>query len=137
MHMRAPLSKVILILLAFSVGLGGFFAVRWWRLAHRSPNEIALAYARAVYARDYAAAWGFISAADKQYKTREQYLTENESFAGLERDLAYILAGWIQVTQTSVQLDGDRATLTTHVKAPNGNQPEVVTTQPFQARDML
>jgi hypothetical protein len=78
-----------------------------------------------VYARDYAAAWGFISAADKRYKTREQYLAENRSFAGLERDLAYTLAGWIQVTQTSVQLDGDRATITLHVKAPNGNQPEV------------
>ena len=89
------------------------------------PDQVALAYARAVYARDYAAAWEFISARDKQYKTREQYLAENSSFDGLERDLAYTLAGWIQFTQTSVQIDGDRATVTTRVKASNGNQPEV------------
>ena len=106
-------------------GLGGVFVVRQWQTANSPPNEVVLAHARAVYARDYAAVWEFISAGDKQYKTREQYLAENESFAGLQRDLAYTLAGWIQVTQASVQIDGDHATVTIRVKVPNGNQPEV------------
>jgi len=112
-------------LFAAAVGLAGFFAARQWRLANRPPDEIALAYVRAVYARDYTTTWEFISTTDREYKTREQYLAENASFAGLEKDLAYILANWIQFTETRAEVDGDRATITTHVKAPNGNQPEV------------
>ncbi len=125
--MKATLLKIAFALLAVGVGLGGFFAVQssQWQLANRPPDEVALAFARAVYARDYAAAWDFISVADKQLKTREQYLAENASFTGPERDLAYTLAGWIQFTEMRVQIDGDRATVTTRIKAPNGNRPEV------------
>lgn len=123
--MKAAWLKIGLILLVASLGVAGFFGARYWGLASRSPEEIALAYARAVYARDYAQTWEFISAVDKQYKTREQYLAENSSFTGLENELAAILAGWIQFTQTNVEVVGDRATVTVHVKAPNGNQPEV------------
>lgn len=122
---RAILLKVGLILLVVGLGIAGFFAARQWSLAGRPPEEIALAYARAVYARDYAQAWEFISAADKQYKTREQYLAENGSFSGLQQELAATLAGWIQFTEPNVEVVGDRATVTVHVKAPNGNQPEV------------
>lgn len=112
--------------LAIGLGFGGFFAARQWRLASRPPDEVALAYARAAYARDYAGVWEFISTADKQYKTREQYLAENASFVGLEQDLAYTLAGWIQFTEINVQtFGGNQATVTTRVNAPNGNQPEV------------
>ncbi len=123
--MKATLLKIGSALLAVGVGLGGFLTLRERQFANRPPDEIALAYARVVYARDYAAAWEFVSASDKQYKTREQYLAENALFAGLEQDLAYTLAGWIQFTETNVQIDGDRATVITRVKAPNGNQPEV------------
>lgn len=105
---------------------GGVTTFAWFQGGPASTSAEAVeAYARAVYARDYAAAWEFISTADKQYKTREQYLAESASFTGLEQDLAYTLAGWIQATQTSVQVDGNRATVTLHLKVPNGNQPEV------------
>jgi hypothetical protein len=114
-----------LTLLALAGVLGGFLAVRWWRLDPRSPDEIALAYARAVYARDYSAAWELIAATEKQYKTRDQYLAENASFDGLERDLAYALAGWIEYAQTNVQITGNQATVATQVKVPNGNQPQM------------
>jgi hypothetical protein len=86
---------------------------------------VALAYAQAVYARDYNTAWEFISATDKEVKSRQVYLAENASFTGLEQEVAYILAGWIQFTETDVQIGGNRATVTAHVKAPNGNQAEV------------
>jgi len=123
--MKTPRPKIAIALLAIGVGTGGILAARQWGLGSLPPGDVALAYARAVYARDYAAAWAFISSTDKQYKTREQYLAENESFTGAEQDLADTLASWIQFTETNVKIEGDRATVTAHVKAPNGNQPEV------------
>lgn len=102
------------------------YAVRQWQAASVQPDEIALAYVRSVYARDYAQAWELISSPDKQYKSREYYLAENESFAGLEQELAYVLAGWISFNDTRLEIQAGRATVSTHVEAPNGNQPEVM-----------
>ena len=123
--MKILLPKVGLALLAAGAALGGLIAFRYLQHGQRPPDEVALDYARVVYARDYAKAWEFISFVDKRYKTRDQYLAENVSFAGLKQELAYVLAGWIQFTNTNVQLEGDRATVTTDVNAPNGNQSEV------------
>ncbi len=123
--MRLPLAKIAFVLIGLAAVLGGVYAVRQWRAASFPPDEVALAYVRAVYARDYAKAWEFISAPDKQYKTREQYLAENESFAGLEQELAYVLAGWILFNDTRLEMETGRATVSTHVEAPNGNQSEV------------
>lgn len=103
----------------------GLLAFRQWRLDVQPPGAVVLAYVQAVYARDYPTAWEFISAEDKDVKSQQAYLSENISFMGLEQELAYTLAGWIQFTGTHVQIDGNRATVTTHVKAPNGNQAEV------------
>ena len=123
--MKVTWLKIGLVLLAASLGAAGFFVARPWSLAGRSPDAIALAYAQAVYAHDYARAWEFISAADKHFKTREAYLAENPSWAGLQQALANTLAGWIQFDETRLEIIDDRATLTVHVQAPNGNQPGV------------
>ena len=123
--MRQLLAKITLAAIGLASALGGVYAVYQWRAASLPPDEIALAYVRAVYARDYAQAWELISAPDKQYKTREQYLVENESFTGLEQELAYLLAGWIRFSDTQLEIEAGRATVSTHVEAPNGNQPEV------------
>lgn len=123
--MNATLLKTGLILLLVGLGATSFFAIRPWGLDNRPPDEIALAYAQAVYAHDYAQAWELISAVDKQSKTREAYLAENGSWSGLRQELAGKLAGWIQFSQAELDIVGDRATLTVQVQAPNGNQPEV------------
>jgi len=118
--------RITLLLLPVLVGFAGLLAFHQWRLVAQPPDEVALAFAQAVYARDYTTAWAFISAEDREVKARQVYLAENSSFTGLEQELAYILAGWIQFTETDVQIDGNRATVTAHVKAPNGNQAEVL-----------
>lgn len=123
--MRKPLLKIAFAVIGLASAIGGVYAVRQWQAASAQPDEIALAYVRAVYARDYAQAWELISAPDKQYKPREHYLAENESFAGFEQELAYVLAGWISFNDTRLEIEAGRATVSTHVEAPNGNQPEV------------
>ncbi|HEX6383247.1 MAG TPA: cytochrome c oxidase assembly protein [Anaerolineae bacterium] len=117
--------KITFSLLAIAIAFMGLLAARQWQVITRPPDDTALAYAQAVYARDYAAAWTFISAEDKAVKSRTAYLAENTSFAGLEQELAYTLANWIQFTETEVQINGNQATVTAQMKAPNGNQTEV------------
>ncbi|MCI0395750.1 MAG: cytochrome c oxidase assembly protein [Chloroflexi bacterium] len=119
------LRKVFLALLTISLSIGAFFAVRQWQLVRTPPDRVALDYARAVYARDYAAAWEYVSAEDRQVKSRQAYLAENTSFTGLKQELAHTLASWIQFTETQIQVEDGRATVTTRVKVPNGNQQEV------------
>jgi hypothetical protein len=124
--MKTTVLKIGLLLLVIGLlGATGFFATRHWYLNSRPPDKIALAYAQAVYAHDYAQAWTFISAADKQAKTRAAYLAENTSWSGLRQELAGKLAGWIRFSQVKLETADDRATLTVHAQAPNGNQPEV------------
>ncbi len=123
--MRKPAHSIGLVLLAAGVVAAALFAVRQWNLTRLQPDMVALDYMKAVYARDYDHAWEFISAEDKQVKTREAYLAENTSYAGLEQELAYILAGWIQFTQVKTGIVGDQATITASVRMPNGNQREV------------
>lgn len=122
--MKMTRLRMIIILLPV-VGFTGLLAFRQWRLSVQPPDEVTLAYVQAVYARDYTTAWAFISAEDKEVKPRQAYLAENSAFTGLEQELAYTLAGWIQFTEKDVQINGSRATVTTHVKAPNGNKAEV------------
>ena len=123
--MKVALLKIGLILLAASLSATGFLAARRWSLDNRSPDEIALVYVRTVYAHDYASAWEFISATDKQSKTRQAYLAENDPWSGLRQELAGRLAGWIQFSQVKLDIVDDRASVTVHAQAPNGNQPEV------------
>lgn len=117
--------RVTLLLLPVLFGFTGLLALRQWRLSVQPPDEVALDYARAVYARDYSTAWKFISAEDKEVKSRQAYLAENASFTGLEQEMAYTLAGWIQFTATDVQIADNQAIVTMHIKTPNGNQAEV------------
>jgi len=113
------------LLAGLLVGLSLTIAFARFSNPFLSPSQVALAYARAVYSRDYDRAWEFISAEDAQYKSREQYLSQNVSYLGLQQELAYTLAGWIQFEEVNLQIDGVHAVVTVRVKAPNGNQPEV------------
>lgn len=123
--MKAALRRLPLVLLGIGIGFAGLLALQRWQQMTRPPDDVALAYARAVYARDYATAWEFISAGDKEMKSREAYLAENVSYAGLKQELAYTLAGWLQFTETEIEIGDDRAAVTTRYRAPNGNQRQV------------
>lgn len=123
--MKVTFRGILLVLLGLGMGFVGLLALQQRQLITRPPDEVALAYARAVYARDYPTAWEFIAAEDKEMKSREAYLAENVSYTGLKQELAYTLAGWMQFTETEIEINNDHAAVTTHYRAPNGNQREV------------
>ena len=123
--MKAALRSIPLVLLGIGIGFAGLLGLRQWQRLTRPPDAVALEYARAIYARDYATAWEFISDRDKEVKSRKAYLAENDSYEGLKQELTYELAGWLRFTDTEIEVHDDHATVITYYQAPNGNQREV------------
>jgi hypothetical protein len=83
------------------------------------------AYATAVYARDYAEAYRWIAAADRQLKSSAHYEQDNDPFKGASLTLARRLAQEIGVQAAEIDLDGPRAQVRVMLSLPNGNAEEV------------
>lgn len=82
-------------------------------------------YIQAAYSRNYAQVYLLISDADKQYKSREEYLRENVSFSGAAHELAAKLASHITYENSHTEIHGDRATVVLGLKLPDGNDPNL------------
>ncbi len=88
------------------------------------PAEALKAYLTAMYARDYRAAYDWISAEDRKVKTREEYVRESGAFSGAALELARALASLIRFENFKAKIDGDRATVTFKAILPDANAPE-------------
>jgi hypothetical protein len=93
--------------------------------AHDAILATVRAYVVAVYARDYAAAYGWISAADRRLKSQADYEQDNEPFTGATLTLAQRLAQAIVIRDAAVERLGERATVRAQLSLPNGNAEEV------------
>jgi hypothetical protein len=109
---------------------------RWWlttlislaalaACSARPPLAVVEAHARAVYARDYAAAYDLLSADDQAAITKDAYLAQSDPFAGAQLEVARRLAALIEFRDPRVTEAGDTATVTVNVRAPDGNAPAV------------
>lgn len=90
-----------------------------------TPEAAVRAFAQAILARDYAAAYELISPGDRAHKSREEYLQENEAFSGFALRLAQEFARLIRDDQYQVEYRGDRATVLAKWRLPDGNAPVV------------
>ena len=106
------------------VGAGVGFSVLA-ACANRSPLAAIEGYARAVYARDYASAYDFLSADDRAAISKEAYVAQYDSFEGAQLEVAQRLAALIEFQNPQVTESGESATVTAHVRAPDGNAPAV------------
>ena len=93
--------------------------------AERTPEETVRQYIQAIYSRNYAEAYPLISDVDKRYKSQEEYLEENVSFAGATRALALQLASYITVENPRTEVHYNGATVILDLTLPNGNDPEL------------
>jgi hypothetical protein len=82
-------------------------------------------YLTALYARDYATAYQWISAADQQRKSLAHYERDNQPFKGASLALAQRLAQEMVVRETVVERQGDHATVQTTLSLPDGNAEDV------------
>jgi hypothetical protein len=89
------------------------------------PEEVALAYGRAVYANDAAAIWRLVSEADRRVKDEAAFRRQQRELRGFTREVVLALAGFIAATPVATDMTGDRARVTLGFRLPDANAPEI------------
>jgi hypothetical protein len=120
----ALLRKAGLFTLGLSVLLLPTAALRFFA-ADRSteePLEVARSYLKATHARDYAAAYRFISSADRIILDQESYLQAQVALRGFASQLAKQLARDIEIQVIERETKDDRARLTIDYKLPAADE---------------
>jgi hypothetical protein len=78
-----------------------------------------------VWARDFAAAYDLLSAEDQAQQAEDSYVAQHDPFDGSALALLRHMAGHIEFSGVQVELAGDAATVTMHVRVPDGNDADV------------
>ncbi len=112
------------LFLLFAVVLFPFLTAHNLRSAEpavsiRQPASVAHAYLRAVYARDFAEAYRYVSGEDQRARNLNQYLRQRGPFNGFALDVARMLAAMVEVKTTQTQTVSNRVLLTVHYTAPD------------------
>lgn len=92
-----------------------------------SPEEVALAYGRAVYANDADAIWRLVSEADRRAKNEATFRRQQRELRGFTREVVLALAGLIGATPVTTDVTGHRARVTLGFRLPDANAPEIRT----------
>jgi len=87
------------------------------------PVQVLKYYLKAVYARDYRAAYERISVEDRKHKSEVDYLGENPSFLGPALELSSKLTDMIEFRNLRTEILADRATIKFSVRFPDANAP--------------
>jgi hypothetical protein len=85
----------------------------------REPAALAQSYLRALYARDFSAAYGYVSSDDRRARNLTQYLRQRAPFNGFALEVARLLASMIEVHVVSAQVAATRMLLTVRYSAPD------------------
>jgi hypothetical protein len=107
------------------------FVVASFRLDTAMPDEreailtVLQSYMAAVYAREYATAYQWISAADRRLKSLAHYEQDNQPFTGASLVLAQRLAREMVIREAVVERQGDHATVRITLSLPDGNAEDV------------
>ena len=83
------------------------------------PAAVIRAYLRALYARDFAAAYRYISLEDQRVRSLPQYLRQRSPFSGFALEIARKVAAAVEVETTVPQAASARVPLTARYRAPD------------------
>ncbi len=76
-------------------------------------------YVKALYSRDFASAYRWLSTRDRDAKSQAIYVKEQGSFTGFTLQLASKLASFVEIIAGEPMISGDRATLSVNLKLPD------------------
>jgi hypothetical protein len=83
------------------------------------PVEVVTKYLKLLYARDFSRAYQFISAADRQLKTRNDYVRERGPFDGFAHEVARKLSSFIEIQPVTQRIDGAQNRLRLALRLPD------------------
>lgn len=94
-----------------------------WRSAQPRADLASLrtvdAYLKSAYARDFKAAYRFISQRDRQLKPERAYIRERGPFQGFPLEITRKLADFIETQPVEFHTEGDESRIRLHVKYPD------------------
>lgn len=93
------------------------------RSADADPAQALEYYLKAVYARDYRAAYKWISIEDRRHKSEVEYLRENPPFSAASLELTRKLAEAMAFRDLRTEVRGNRVKLSFLVRLPDANAP--------------
>lgn len=91
------------------------------------PEDVALEYARSLYAGDAAKAYRLLSAQDRRGKDEATFLRERSRATGFALELAGRLASFIEATPVKRASEGAHVTVTLKLRLPDANAPPIAT----------
>jgi hypothetical protein len=96
----------------------------WVNAERQKPNEpveVLEKYLKFLYARDFRQAYRFISAADRELKSKDDYIRERGAFNGVALDAARKLSDLIDVQMIRQDVDGPRNRVRLALRLPDAN----------------
>ncbi len=83
-----------------------------------APGAVIQSYLKATYARDYRAAYGHLSTADRSVRDEKSYVQGQEEFTGFTARLAVTLANFMDLKLTEEISDGARKKIKVEYSVP-------------------
>jgi len=115
------IKKVLLAVLSAALLVSPLAAWLSYSGSGQGPMPVLTKYLKALYARDLAQAYRFISTADQRLKSRGDYVRERGAFTGFTREAAVKLAQSIEVRLVSQRMEGPRDRIRVALKLPDAN----------------
>ena len=104
-----PRAKLILTaLLIAGLAIGVYLFNQQTSTAADRPRATVDAYLRATYARNFAAAYGYLSSADRQVRAHREYVDSQGSYSGFTLEVAQQLSGFMETWLIDRQESGGR-----------------------------
>jgi hypothetical protein len=110
---------------SLAVGLGALALLAYGLSRDAGPEDIALEYARSLYADDAAGAYGLLSAQDRRVKDEATFLRERNHPTGFSLELARQFASFIEATPVKKTPDRGLVTVTLKLRLPDANAPQI------------
>jgi hypothetical protein len=112
-----------LLLFLISVGVLAAPLLIWFGSDSRRDDALDVLdkYLTVLYVRDFRQAYNYISAADRELKSRAEYVRERGAFEGVALDAARKLSDLIETQPVDQQVDGSLNRITVALKLPDAN----------------
>ena len=115
MH-RAKL--IFTALLIAGLAIVAYFLIQQTSIEADRPQATLDAYLRATYARNFAVAYDYLSSADRQVRTRENYVDSQGGYSGFTLEVAQQLASFMKVWLVDQKESGGRLVIKVGYRVP-------------------